>query len=142
MNEYLDNFDKEVLTQISKKQAIEAFSGLFNQLPPVIIEQMYDFCSNPQYKDFCEYMFLKDNYDNLKANELKRYYKLENKYISFLKDMPTHRQYKKDEVIEAIEVVENKKPDQPNKAEFIPALPQIENIHFDYNGVLNGKLAV
>jgi hypothetical protein len=127
MNDFLESFDKEVLTQITKKQTIEAFSGLFTHLPPVIIEQYFDFCSNPQYKDFCDYLFLKDNYDNLKANELKRFYKLENKYINFIKDMPSHKVFKKDEVIEgSIEVCHDKQPEQPKEAIFIPAVPSIE----------------
>lgn len=143
MNEYLDTFDKEVLTQISKKQTIEAFSGIFNQLPPVIIEQFYDFCSNPQYKDFCEFLFLKENYDSLKATELKRFYKLENKYIHLLKNMPKHDTYNKDDIIEgAINVLIDKKPDMPQKAEFIPYLPKIENIDYPEYACMNGKLAV
>jgi len=118
--EYLEDFDKEILSQISKKQAIEAMSGLYNHLPQALIEQFYDFCNDPKYKDYNEYLYLQSRYGDLNANELKRYYKLHNKMINQFQNIPTHQTYKKDQIIEdSIRVVENI-PREPPKMEFIP----------------------
>lgn len=121
LKEYLDDFDKEVLSQISKKAAIEAMSGLYSQLPVALIEQAYDFCNDEKYKDYNEYIFLQSRYNELSASELKRYYKLHNKMIKLFQNLPHHHRFKNNEVIhDAIQVVENR-PIKPPKVEFIPA---------------------
>ena len=81
LKDQFDNFDREVIAQINKKQAIEAMSGLYNQVPTAIIEQFYDFCQDDRFKDYNEYIFLQSRYNDLTASELKRYYKLHNRMI-------------------------------------------------------------
>ena len=81
----VDTFDQEILAQINKKQAIEAMSGLYSHLPPALIEQVYDFCNDSKMADYNEYIYLQDNYNQLSANQLKKYYKLHNKMINILK---------------------------------------------------------
>jgi hypothetical protein len=94
------SFDKEILESINKKQCIEAMSGLYSHIPPAIIEQFYDFCSNKNNRDLNDYLYYKSEYENLSANELKKYYKLENKYRNLFKNAPIHKTYKNDEVLE------------------------------------------
>lgn len=120
-----EQFDKEVIAQISKKQAIEAMSGIYSHLPPAMIEQIYDFCNDPRYNELNQYIYYRNEYQNLTANELKKYYKLDNKYKHLMKDMPEHHRYKKDEVIEGAIIagnVINTEPENRNKdnVSFIP----------------------
>ena len=105
----VDTFDQEILAQINKKQAIEAMSGLYSHLPPALIEQVYDFCNDSKMADYNEYIYLQDNYNQLSANQLKKYYKLHNKMIKHFKDLPTHTKFAKDEVLpQTIEVIETR----------------------------------
>ena len=57
------DFDAEILKNINKKNAIEAMSGLYPHLPPAMIEQMYDFTNNPQYKDQADLLYYETNWD-------------------------------------------------------------------------------
>lgn len=102
-----EQFDKEIIAQINKKQAVEAMAGIYNHLPPALIEQMYDFCNDPRYTELNQYIYYKNEYDNLSANELKKFYKLDNKFKRLFKDLPEHRRYAKDEVIEGAIVAGN-----------------------------------
>lgn len=116
----VDNFDKEIMAQINKKQAIEAMSGLYTQLPPAIIEQIYDFCNDSKMADYNEYIYMKDNYNDLTANQLKKYYKLANKLEKQFKDLPKHTFYEKNEVLpETIEVIDNR-PIVAGNCSFVP----------------------
>ena len=116
----VDTFDQEILAQINKKQAIEAMSGIYSHLPPALIEQVYDFCNDSKMAEYNEYIYLQDNYNQLSANQLKKYYKLHNKMIKQFKDLPHHAKYGKDEVLpQTIEVIENR-PTVAGNSEFIP----------------------
>lgn len=117
----IDNsFDQEVLAQINKKNAIEAMAGLYNHLPPALIEQVYDFCNDKNMADYNEYIFLQSNYEQLSANELKKYYKLHNRMIKQFKDLPSHTKFAKEEILpETISIVENR-PVVAGNSEFIP----------------------
>lgn len=116
----VDTFDQEILAQINKKQAIEAMSGIYSHLPPALIEQVYDFCNDSKMAEYNEYIYLQDNYNQLSANQLKKYYKLHNKMIKQFKDLPHHTKYGKDEVLpQTIEIIENR-PIVAGNSEFIP----------------------
>ena len=116
----VDTFDQEILAQINKEQAIEAMSGIYSHLPPALIEQVYDFCNDSKMADYNEYIYLQDNYNQLSANQLKKYYKLHNKMIKQFKDLPTHTKFAKDEVLpQTIEIIENR-PIVAGNSEFIP----------------------
>lgn len=144
------DFDNEVLKNINKKNAIEAMSGLYPHLPPAMIEQMYDFCSSPQHKDKADLLYYESNYENLSAGELKKYYKLKNRYMDFLSNIPKHRLYTPDEIIhDAITIGERlPEPIEPPKADFIPdetrVVPAtVAEVHeADLNMTLSGSLVV
>jgi hypothetical protein len=88
-----------------------------------MIEQMYDFCSCPQYKDQADLLYYESNRENLNANDLKKYYKLKNRYGDFLSNVPKHTVYEDNQVIpDAITIGERlPEPIQPPKANFTPS---------------------
>ena len=132
----VDNFDKEIMAQINKKQAIEAMSGLYSHLPPAMIEQIYDFCNDSKMADYNEYIYLLNNYEALTAKDLKRFYKLQNRIPKSFRDLPQHKKYSPDEVIpDSISVVENRPITRAN-VEFIPKL---EEEPYSIN-ITNGQL--
>ena len=116
------DFDAEILKNINKKNAIEAMSGLYPHLPPAMIEQMYDFTNNPQYKDQADLLYYETNRDNLNANELKKYYKLKNRYGGLIEKAPKHKLYTPDEILEGAITIGERLPEpvEPPKADFIP----------------------
>lgn len=123
-----DTFDQEILRQINKKQALEAMSGIYQNLPVDIIEAVYDFCNDPRFKDYNEYIFLHSKYEELSANDLKKYYKLHNKLIKQFQNLPHNTKYKRDQVLEdSIGVIPNRDV-QINPVEFIPEQPQLTTI--------------
>ena len=146
------DFDNTILQSINKKNAIEAMSGLYPHLPPAMIEQMYDFCSSPQHKDHADLLYYESNREALNANELKKYYKLKNKYGDLLKNIKPHDRYAPDQIIEDAITVGERLPEdsvKPKEAVFTADPSRFVEIHdepdvheLDLERTLTGTLVI
>lgn len=82
--------DEILMEKLNKQKVIETFKTAYPKMNEYIIEQFYDFCVNPEYKDYNDYLFLSLQKQDreLEVPELSRWKKLNKQYKKILEQTP------------------------------------------------------